>query len=99
MNKKKKKNAGIGKKTALVWGMFLILFFFEIFFYTWCRVQCVKIGYEVDNEKIRYQKMLKEQSNLKIELARLKSPERIAWYARTKLGLTMPRPDQTIVVP
>lgn len=99
MNRKKKKKKGLGKNAALVWGAFLTLFILEIFFYTWCRVQCTKTGYEIDQEKNRYEKLLKEQSNLKIELTRLKSPERIAWYARTKLGLTMPRPDQTIVVP
>ena len=39
------------------------------------------------------------QKNLKIELARLKSPERIAKIAETKLGLVMPSAKQTIIIP
>jgi cell division protein FtsL len=39
------------------------------------------------------------QDNLKIELARLKSPQRIAKIAREQLGLVRPTPQQTIVLP
>ncbi len=39
------------------------------------------------------------QDNLKIELARLKSPQRIAKIAREQLGLVTPTPKQTIVIP
>jgi cell division protein FtsL len=39
------------------------------------------------------------QDNLKIELARLKSPRRIARIARERLGLITPTPEQTILIP
>jgi cell division protein FtsL len=39
------------------------------------------------------------QNNLKIELARLKSPQRITKIARDHLGLVVPKPEQTIVMP
>jgi cell division protein FtsL len=77
----------------------LFLFMGELFFYTWCRVNNVGLGYEVASETDKKVKLLAYQENLKIELARLKSPERIARIATEQLGLSMPRADQTIVIP
>ena len=39
------------------------------------------------------------QKKLKIELAHLKSPERIGKIAETRLGLIMPNAKQTIIIP
>jgi cell division protein FtsL len=39
------------------------------------------------------------QDNLKIELARLKSPSRIATIAKTQLGLITPTSKQMILLP
>ena len=77
----------------------LTLFVLELLFYTWCRVQCVNIGYEINEQTRRHQQLLKLQGNLKIELALLKSPARIAEIARTRLGLKIPDAKQTIVLP
>ena len=82
-----------------VWFAILFLFLGELFFYTWCRVNNIRLGYEVAAETERKGKLQTYQSNLKIELARLKSPERIALIARKQLGLTMPKADQTIIMP
>jgi len=82
-----------------IWMVLLTLFILELLFYTWCRVQCVNIGYQLNEETRRHQQLLKLQSNLKIELALLKSPARIAEIARTRLGLKIPDAKQTIVLP
>lgn len=82
-----------------VWLLVFSLLFAEILFYSWCRVQNMKAGYEIDVETKKLQRLLKEQRHLKIEHARLKAPDRIARIAKTQLGLAMPRPDQTVVVP
>lgn len=82
-----------------LWIVMLSLFLGELFFYTWCRVNNVRLGYEVSRETQKQTKLLAYQENLKIELARLKSPERIARIATEQLGLIMPRADQTIVIP
>lgn len=39
------------------------------------------------------------QKNLRVELAGLKSPERIARIARNEFGLVMPGPRQIIIIP
>ena len=92
-----KKNKKL-KFTGL-WIVMLFLFLGELFFYTWCRVNNVRLGYEVANETEKQTKLLAYQENLKIELARLKSPERIARIATEQPGLSMPRADQKIMMP
>jgi len=77
----------------------MTLFILELFFYTWCRVQTVRLGYEISSEMNQQQKLISYQNNLKIELARLKSPERIADIAREQLGMIMPTSEKTILLP
>ena len=86
-------------KFTVLWTIMLFLFLSELFFYTWCRVNNVRLGYEVANATEKRTKLLAYQENLKIELARLKSPERIARIATEQLGLSMPRADQKIMIP
>jgi cell division protein FtsL len=95
MNRKKSRKP---KFTGL-WMLILVLFMGELFFYTWCRVKNVRYGYEVANKTDEKTQLLAYQNNLKIELARLKSPERIARIAHDQLGLSIPRAEQTIVMP
>ena len=82
-----------------MWLGFLFLFIAELLFYTWCRVQCVQIGYEITKQSAVNRKRITLQNNLKIELARLRSPERISNIASMQLGLVMPKSNQTIVMP
>lgn len=87
------------KKIPWVWVMVLALFIGELFFYTWCRVQCVQVGMVIAVERRKQGELKTLQNSLKIELARLKAPERISYIARKKLGLDMPEPSKTIMVP
>lgn len=82
-----------------IWAVLVSVFILQLFFYTWCRVQCVQIGYEIAEEANRYRKLIALQNNLRIELARLKSPKRIAKIAKYQLGLAMPTSEQTIIIP
>ena len=85
-------------KTSL-WIVLMAFFFAEALLYAWCRVQCVNAGYGIERETRRRQTLLKERNTLKIELARLKSPERIETIARTRLDLIMPNSEQTVIIP
>lgn len=82
-----------------LWITLMVLFFMEAFFYAWCRVQCVNTGYAINRQEQRNQALQAERNTLKIELARLKSPERIEAIARKRLGLAMPDAQQTIRLP
>ncbi len=95
-NTKKKRPV---KKMTGTWVLLLALFMGELFFYTWCRVQCVQVGIAVLAERRKAEELNTLRNSLKIELARLKAPERISYIARKKLGLDMPEPSKTIMVP
>ena len=82
-----------------IWLILMLFFIVELFFCTWCRVQCIRTGYEISREARRHQNLITLQNNLRIELARLRSPERIAKIAEQKLGLVMPTSEQMIIIP
>jgi cell division protein FtsL len=82
-----------------LWMVLLAFFIGELLFYTWCRVQYVRTGYEITEQTERSHRLAALQNELKLELAHLKNPKRIADIARRRLGLTMPSAGQTIVMP
>lgn len=86
-------------KAIMAYLVIMLVFIAELLFYTWCRVQSVKIKYDIAEQTETARKLSAMQDSLKIELARLKSPQRIAKIARTQLGLITPTPKQTIVLP
>jgi cell division protein FtsL len=88
-----------GFKTMGIWMIMMFIFIGELLFYTWCRVQNVQHGYELSRETHNQKQLIAYQNNLKIELARLKSPDRIAQIAKQQLGLIMPTTDKTILIP
>jgi cell division protein FtsL len=96
-NKKKQKQRNPKVTAAFLCLMFV--FIAELLFYTWCRVQSVRVKYEIAEQTSRAKQRSAMQDNLKIELARLKSPSRISKIAKTQLGLITPTSKQTILIP
>ena len=97
-------NIKVAKKTRDfkligIWIIFMSFFIAELFLYTWCRVQNVNIGYEISREKRDRRHFITLQSKLKIELAHLKSPDRLAGIAKEQLGLATPGPEQIVTIP
>ncbi len=86
-------------KTTGLWFILMWIFIFQLLFYTWCRVQCTQVGYDISKETKTHLHLITQQNNLKIELARLKSPERIAGIAKNQLGLNTPAPEQMVIIP
>jgi cell division protein FtsL len=87
------------KTNTALWIMLMAFLFAETLLYAWCRVQCVNAGYAIDREMRRQEALLEQRNTLNIELARLKSPERIEAIARTRLGLVMPDSHQRVMLP
>ena len=79
--------------------LLLCVFVAELLVYTWCRVQYVQVGYQITKETTKQQQLLALRDKLRIEQARLKSPQRIAKIAREQLGLITPSPDQVVELP
>lgn len=96
-NKRKKGGANKIKLLLIVAGLFVL--FGEIFVYTWCKVQVVNTQYAIADLRREAQQLQFVQDNLKIELARLRSPERIAAYARENRGLVLPAVGQFVNLP
>lgn len=86
-------------KVVGIWIIFMFFFISELFLYTWSRVQCVGIGYEISQAASHHKELKILRKNMKIELASLKSPARIAEIAKNRFGLTMPTPEQMIIIP
>jgi cell division protein FtsB len=86
-------------KLISTWLALLSIFILGLLFYTRCRIECVKIGYEINKEKAEHVKLDAKRNELIIELKRLKSPEYIEeQVARHKLRLKMPKPSQIIEI-
>jgi cell division protein FtsL len=84
-----------GNALALVlMGVFLC----ELLAYTWCRVQCTGVGYEITRVVREQEQLAVVQKKLQVELARLKSPERLADIAKTYMDLKMPSSRQMVIV-
>lgn len=88
-----------GGRSVLLWGLVLAAFLSELLFYTWCRVQYTRTGYEISKELKHQRHLAGQQQQLQIELARLKTPSRIARIAWEKLNLVMPQAQQTVYLP
>jgi cell division protein FtsL len=86
------------KKTG-IWIIFMAVFIGELLINTWCRVNYIDVGYEISKETKKQHELMALNNNLKIELASLKSPERIAKIAKDQLGLKVPTKNQTIIIP
>lgn len=90
------KNIGPAVAAGIV---LLLVLITELFCYTWCRVQCTETGYEIEKQKKQYEELRRLQKSLRIELARLKAPERIAYIASREIGLIMPDYRHTVMIP
>jgi cell division protein FtsL len=95
---KEKGRSKNGRIPSLLWIVLLVLFMAELLVYSWCRVQYVHTGYEMNQEMERKQRLLALNYELKVEEARLRSPERIRRLAQER-GLVIPDPKQIVVLP
>ena len=84
-------------KLLMIAGIFVL--FVEIMLYTWCQVQFRATQYEFADTRRELAAQNFTQDNLKIELARLRSPERIMAIAKEKTGLVIPSARQFVELP
>jgi cell division protein FtsL len=86
-------------RIVAVWICLLCVVIAELLAYTWVRVQWFQVGYEISNLTKEQQHLNELQANLKVELARLRAPQRIIRIAQEKLRLTLPASNQMMVMP
>lgn len=80
------------------WMVLFVFFMAELLVYSWCRVQYVQTGYELNQERQERRQLMALRQELEVEEARLRSPERIRRLAKEG-GLVVPDPKQIVVLP
>jgi cell division protein FtsL len=66
--------------------------------YVWSHIHMTELEYQIARELSSREKLIEEQSKLKVELATLKSPQRIETIARNKLQMVYPEREQVILL-
>ena len=66
--------------------------------YVWSHIHMTELEYQVARELSSRERMTEEQSKLKVELATLKSPQRIETIAKEKLQMVYPEREQVILL-
>jgi hypothetical protein len=97
MNRKRSETI-LGFKLAAAWLAIMAVIIGELLVYTWSRVQCIKIGYEITRATGVYEEQLALRKAMEVELALLTSPSRIIRQAQEGLGLVRPSPDQVVTI-
>jgi len=66
--------------------------------YVWSHIRMTELEYLVAEEMSIKEKLLEEQRKLKVEIATLKSPQRLEAIAKEKLHMAYPTRDQVIIL-
>ena len=67
-----------------------------ILLYVWCHINMTELEFQIVMELSNREQITEEQRKLKIEIATLKSPQRIEIIARKKLQMTYPEMEKAI---
>ena len=67
--------------------------------HVWLRLQVVHLGYELSTTSKLQNQLEQENRELKVELATLTSPERLAATVRSRLGMVEPATGQVVILP
>jgi cell division protein FtsL len=95
---KKKRATTKTRPRVFPWFALTVFLMAELLIYSWCRVEYVQTGYELNETREEYHRLVALNQKLKVEQAQLKSPERIKDLARNQ-GLVMPNAAQIVVLP
>lgn len=74
--------------------LLVVLFVPVVLIYIWLHFQEVNLSYDIAKDQKQKRELLEINKKLRIQLANLKSPERIEGIALTKLGLRTPEKGQ-----
>ena len=66
--------------------------------YVWSHIHMTELEYQIARELSSREQITEEQAKLKVELATLKSPQRIETIARERLQMTYPEREQVIML-
>lgn len=73
-------------------------FILVLLFYGWQHYQWIQLGYSIEAEQKKKDQQVELGRQLRLERARLRSPERIDRIARRQLGMVLPEPGQLVTL-
>lgn len=94
----REKSAGRKLNLLLVFGLLLLSLIGGSLFYVWSRIQVIQYGYEISNALKEERALTETNKRLRLEMATLKSYERIEKIAVEELKMIKPKPGQVIVI-
>jgi cell division protein FtsL len=74
------------------------LFMVGLLAYGWQQYQWVQAGYEIETAQKQRDELIEFRKQLLVERASMANLERIDKLARTRLGMTLPAPGQTVML-
>jgi cell division protein FtsL len=87
-----------GQGIALPLFILTVLFIASLIFFVWSRLQVTYVGYQISSANHKQQQLLKLNTQMKVEIASLKSLSRIELIAKTQVGLSTPEPHQVVFI-
>ncbi len=65
-------------------------------FHVWSHTKVITSGYELARLEAEGQRLSAERDRLRIEVATLRAPGHLEWFARTRLGMAPPAPGTVV---
>ncbi len=78
--------------------LFLVVVFIISIFYVWSRTELVRLEYEISRMERKMRNLKQDERCMQLEVASLRSPQRIEEVARNDLGMVRAKTEQIIIV-
>ncbi|MBN2497861.1 MAG: cell division protein FtsL [Deltaproteobacteria bacterium] len=79
-----------------MWALLLAVLTAAACLHVRARLAVVQLGYKLSEASTENRRLLVERRKLQVEMATLRSPQRLRKLAHEKLGLVEPRPEQIL---
>jgi cell division protein FtsL len=78
--------------------VFLAAAFAIAIFFVWSRTEMVRLEYQISRMERQVRDLRQEEQRMRLEVASLRSPQRIEAVASNDLGMSRPKPGQIVIV-
>jgi len=98
-NRTRKKRLNLTRRQVFLVVVMLFMFMGSSIGYVWSNFERTRIGYNLSELKQKELELREMNRRLRLELAFLKSPQRLETVAREELGLREPSPEDLVILP
>ena len=94
----RRKKLRLTRKQVFITILLLCLFMGSGIGYVWCNFEGTRLGYDLSELKTEEMRLQEINRRLKVELATLRSPEKLETIAVRNLGMSHPTPEQIVTL-